>query len=283
MSLLNNKQNEAGPGSPASTPLIGSAAGNRSISLKGRVSVIGSAQAKMNSVEIKQLTLKNERAQHVIKHRTAMKREGYPSSSDEVTFSELKKTTECKRDNIGEMEQQLIERAKAGDRQAFQEIVSQSLPNVTGLAFQMLGNQTEAEDLAQDVMLSLWQNIDKYDPEKAKLSTWTYRITANRCLDKLRRRKVDQLDDNYDAPIEATQHSDLFEKQVSTEIGKALDELPERQKLALTLFHYQGHSMQEVSEIMDCSVEAIESLLARGRRGLKSSLKPLWQHVREDD
>lgn len=283
MSLLNNKQNEAGPRRPASTPLIGSKAGNSSISLAGRLSANRSEQAKMNIEEIKLQTLRKEQAQHAIKYRTAVKRESYLSLSDEVTFSEFKKPTESQRDKIGEMEQQLIERAKAGDRQAFQKIVSMSLPNVTGLAFQMLGNQTEAEDLAQDVMLSLWQNIDKYDPEKAKLSTWTYRITANRCLDKLRRRKVDQLDDDYDSPIEATQHSDLFEKQVSTEIGKALDELPERQKLALTLFHYQGNSMQEMSDIMDCSVEAIESLLARGRRGLKSSLKPLWQHVREDD
>lgn len=184
---------------------------------------------------------------------------------------------------IGAMDQKLIERVQNGDKAAFQKLVSQTLPKVTGLAVQMLGNQTEAEDLAQEVMLSIWQNIDKYDPEKAKLSTWTYRITANRCLDRLRRRKVDQLDDDYDAPIEASQHNELFNKQVQSEIGKALDELPERQRLALTLFHYQGNSMQEMSEIMNCSIPAIESLLARARRGLKSELAPLWQHISDDE
>lgn len=184
---------------------------------------------------------------------------------------------------IGAMEQQLIERAKSGDQLAFKALVTSSLPKVMGLAMQMLGNQAEAEDLAQEVMLSLWQNIDQYDPEKGRLTTWTYRITANRCLDRLRQRKVDQLDEDYDEPVEADQYSGLFEKQVRDEIGTAMADLPERQQLALTLFHHEGHSMQEIAEILDASVEAVESLLARARRNLKKTLQPLWQHVKEDE
>ena len=181
------------------------------------------------------------------------------------------------------MEQELIVRAQTGDKAAFQQLVHQSLPNVIGLSYQMLGDRTEAEDLAQEVLLSLWQNIEKYDPERGRLSTWVYRITANRCLDRLRRKKVDQLDDDYDAPVEAEQHDALFDKQVSKEIDGAMQDLPERQQLAVTLFHYQGHSMQEIGEILDCSVDAVESLLARARRSLKQTLAPLWDHVQEDE
>lgn len=181
------------------------------------------------------------------------------------------------------MEQELIVRAQTGDKAAFQQLVHQSLPNVIGLSYQMLGDRTEAEDLAQEVMLSLWQNLEKYDPDRGRLSTWVYRITANRCLDRLRRKKVDQLDDDYDAPVEAEQHDALFDKQVSKEIDGAMQDLPERQQLAITLFHYQGHSMQEIGEILDCSVDAVESLLARARRSLKQSLAPLWDHVQEDE
>lgn len=139
----------------------------------------------------------------------------------------------------------------------------------------------QAEDLAQDVLLSLWQNLKKYDPQRGKFSTWAYRITANRCLDRLRRKKVDQLDENYDKPIPAKQHNTLFEKQVRAKVDAEMDCLPERQKLALVLFHYQGNSLQEIAEIMESSVDAIESLLARARRTLKTKLRPIWEHIQE--
>ncbi len=179
-------------------------------------------------------------------------------------------------------EQELIINAQKGDQIAFKELVHQHLPNVLALSFRMLGNKNEAEDIAQDVMLSLWQNIKKYDPIKAKFSTWLYRITANRCLDNLRKKTPDQLPEDYDPIIEAEQLDALYNKQLSNQMETALQTLPERQYLALVLFHYQGHRMSEVAEIMECSSEAVESLLARARRTLKQNLGPLWQEFKNN-
>ncbi len=179
------------------------------------------------------------------------------------------------------MQEELIKQAQNGDLPSFQKLVQQSLPNVVALSYKMLGNSAEAEDIAQEVMLSLWQNLDKYDSERGKLSTWLYRITTNRCLDRLRQRKVDQLDENYDMAIEADQDETIFNKQIGTMVDDKLKALPERQYSALILFHYQGHSLQEIAEILECSSEAVESLLARARRAMKKDLKPLWQNLND--
>ena len=181
------------------------------------------------------------------------------------------------------MDQQLVDRALKGDRQAFQRLLQSCLPNMLSLAHRMLNDQALAEDLAQEVMLKVWNKLDTYDASKAKLSTWIYKITANLCLDHLRRRREDQLDEDYDAPVSAQQHQDLFNKQIRAQVDDILSALPERQRLALVLFHYQGHSLQEISQIMACSRETTESLLSRARRSLKTSLKPVWQQLQDDE
>lgn len=177
----------------------------------------------------------------------------------------------------------LITRAQQGDQAAFKGLVHLHLPNVLALSFKFLGNKSQAEDVAQEVMLSLWQNVKKYDPTRAKLSTWIYRITANKCLDHLRKKTPDQLPEDYDAATEAEQDKALYNKQIATQMEMSLKTLPERQYLALTLFHYQGLKMQEVAEIMECSREAVESLLARARRSLKQKLKPTWQEYKGEN
>jgi len=181
------------------------------------------------------------------------------------------------------MDQQLVESALNGDRQAFQRLLQSCLPNVLNLAYRMLNDRAQAEDLAQEVMLKVWKKLDTYDASKAKLSTWIYKITANLCLDQLRRKREDQLDEDYDAPTHAAQHQDLYDKQIRAQVDDVLSDLPERQRLALVLFHYQGHSLQEIAQIMECSREATESLLSRARRSLKISLKPIWQQLQDDE
>lgn len=181
------------------------------------------------------------------------------------------------------MEQELINKAQNGDQAAFQKLVHMVLPNVLALGYKMLGNNAEAEDMAQEVMVSFWQNIKKYDPEQSKLSTWLYRITANRCLDYLRRKKPDQLNEEYDEPVEAVQEKEYYEKQIGDLVDLSLKDLPERQYLALVLFHFQGHTQQEIAEMMECSSEAVESLLARARRAMKKSLHPIWQTMNEEN
>ena len=81
--------------------------------------------------------------------------------------------------------------------------------------------------------------------------------------------------------IEADQDETIFNKQIGTMVDDKLKTLPERQYSALILFHYQGHSLQEIAEILECSSEAVESLLARARRAMKKDLKPLWQNLND--
>jgi len=199
------------------------------------------------------------------------------------TPSILTNKSQAMQSGVFKTEQDMIIHAQKGDQKAFKELVQQHLPNVLALGFRMLGNSTEAEDMAQDVMLGLWQNVRKYDPERAKFSTWLYRITANRCLDRLRKKTPDQLPEDYDPAIEAEQVETIYNKQLSKSMDTALKTLPERQYLALVLFHYQGHKMTEVAEIMECSSEAVESLLARARRTLKQKLGPLWQEFKDNN
>lgn len=180
------------------------------------------------------------------------------------------------------MDQQLIVRAQNGDKLAFQLLVKEFLPMISGLAYRMLNDKAEAEDLAQEVMLKLWQNLKSYDSSRAQLSTWIYKIASNRCLDQLRRKKPDQLADDYDEIVPPSQDNELYEKQINKKVESALQDLPERQRLALVLFHYQGNSLTETGQIMECSSEAIESLLARARRSLKVSLKPIWQQMEQE-
>ncbi len=180
------------------------------------------------------------------------------------------------------MDQNLIIRAQNGDKAAFQQLVAEMLPQVLRICFRMINDQAEAEDLAQDVMIKLWKNLSKYDATKAKLSTWAYRIASNHCLDALRRKRPEQLDEDYDEAIEPGQLESLYEKEITKSIEHALALLPERQRLALVLFHYEGTSLAETGDIMDCSVDAVESLLRRARRKLKSLLEPTWQQMKRE-
>lgn len=207
---------------------------------------------------------------------TMQKQERRPSSTALVEKKQISKAQNS-------MQQQLIKNAQNGDQAAFQELLKQHLPNILSLGYRMLKDKTETEDMAQEVTLKLWQNLNTYDQGRGKLSTWIYRITANQCLDYLRRKRPDQLDENFDAPSKINPHQDLIKKQTSSTVMDALNALPERQRLALILFHYQGHSLLETGEIMECSEEAVESLLARARRTLKTTLKPVWQQMLETE
>ena len=204
-------------------------------------------------------------------------------SDGETSPSLTIKKSQLMQTRIIDHEASLIAKAQQGDQAAFKELVHMHLANVLALSFKFLGNKSQAEDVAQEVMLSLWQNVEKYDPTRAKFSTWVYRITANKCLDHLRKKTPDQLPEDYDAATEADQDKLLYNKQIATQMETSLKTLPERQYLALTLFHYQGLKMQEVAEIMECSSEAVESLLARARRSLKEKLKPTWQEYKGEN
>ncbi|GAB4225257.1 MAG: RNA polymerase sigma factor [Methyloligellaceae bacterium] len=174
-------------------------------------------------------------------------------------------------------------RIAAGDARAFAEVVDTRLERVHAVARRMLGDPSDAEDVAQEALLRLWRQADAWDGNRALISTWLYRVTCNLCIDRIRARREDVSDDLPETPEAATQQQALEEEDLRRFMDSALSALPERQRLALVLFHYEELSMAEVAEIMEVSVEAVESLLARGRRTLKKKLAPAWQAMLPDD
>ena len=138
-----------------------------------------------------------------------------------------------------------------------------------------LVGEAEAEDLTQSVMLRVSEGLHDFRGDSS-LSTWIYRIAHNLSVDRLRRRRETSGGVTPDELPGSERPSGLFlERQVADAVQQALLELPERQRAAIGLVHYQGLSNMEAAEVLGVGVRALESLLARARRQLKESLAAL--------
>jgi RNA polymerase sigma-70 factor (ECF subfamily) len=172
----------------------------------------------------------------------------------------------------------LVGRVAAGETQAFRALVDRHLPTVLAIARRMLRDDAEAEDVAQETMLRLWRNAAGLELGEGGVRPWLRRVAANLCIDRVRAsRNVTVADELPEEAEPATQMTRLAERELGRRVDAALKALPERQRLALTLFHYEGMSQIEVGKAMGISDEAVESLLARARRALKVALKDEWQ------
>jgi RNA polymerase sigma-70 factor (ECF subfamily) len=170
----------------------------------------------------------------------------------------------------------------SGDDNAAKLVVEQHLPSVLALARHMLGSEEEAEDVAQEAFMRLWKQADKWEPGRALIITWLRRVASNQCIDRIRRNRTVPLSPTDEFPVAAVQQHDMEEQQLQARVSAALQELPERQRLALGLCHFQGLSQAEAANEMDISEHALESLLARARRGLKQKLEKEWQGLLPD-
>jgi RNA polymerase sigma-70 factor (ECF subfamily) len=142
----------------------------------------------------------------------------------------------------------------------------------------MLGDKAEAEDVAQEAMLKAWKQAPVWKPGAAKFDTWLHRVALNLCYDRLRRRREQPMAtppeqvDTGPAPDRGLMAADTGRR-----VGMALAGLPERQREAVVLCHYQELGNIEAASLMEISVEALESLLSRGRRALRVALADLAQ------
>jgi RNA polymerase sigma-70 factor (ECF subfamily) len=166
-----------------------------------------------------------------------------------------------------------IARAAAGDAGAWAALVRRHLPAVTRCAAYMLGDPAEAEDVAQDTFMRLHRKLATWEGGEDGLSSWLHRVAVNLSIDRRRAPvRPSSLADagdvaepaNLDGPLDRKRH-----------VESALVKLPDRQRAALVLVHYQGLSGREAAAALDISVEALESLLARGRRSLRNTLAPV--------
>ena len=171
---------------------------------------------------------------------------------------------------------ELVARVGRGDRSAAQLLMTRHLPKMLALARRMLSDPVEAEDAVQDAFMRLWTHAARWQPGRAKFETWLYRVTLNKCYDRLRRRPTAVLDEALDVADPAPGPAvNLENTAISLQIEAALRTLPERQRAAIQLCHYQECGNIEAAEILGISVEALESLLARGRRTLRARLRHL--------
>lgn len=168
----------------------------------------------------------------------------------------------------------LVLRVGEGDVAAYRELVRRYAAKLSRFAERLLRDATEAEDIVQETFLRLWQRASEYEP-KARVTTWLHRITHNLAVDRLRARRTQPLPDEEEMPTSARQATLLDEKRRVVALDTALSALPERQANAIVLVHLHGLTGAEAAEVLGVGVEAVESLLARGRRALKSELSGL--------
>jgi len=167
-------------------------------------------------------------------------------------------------------EAKLVALVRKGDQRAYTDLVVRHLPAIEVYAKRIVNDDTLAQDIAQDVMVVLWQRSGDFNPDKARLTTWLHRIAHNRCIDIMRKR---QREVNCDA---SDSEYPVVESETATDlqpIDVALMRLPESQRTALVLTYYQNLSNRDVAEIMNSSVRAVESLLVRARGNLKKQLE----------
>jgi RNA polymerase sigma-70 factor, ECF subfamily len=169
----------------------------------------------------------------------------------------------------------LMARIALGDSEAERELISQYFPKMYGLACRMLIDKNEAEDVCQETFIRLWRVADTW-VASAKVSTWLYRVIYNLCVDQLRKNKhfiddgpgyLEEMADHAKSPMDDYQSS-----QVAEHVNAEIHNLPLRQRTAITLVYHNEMRNTEAAEVMGITIDALESLLARGRQRLKDRL-----------
>lgn len=173
-------------------------------------------------------------------------------------------------------QEKLIEKLKAKDRVAFNELVALYKNNVINTCYRFLLNEQDAQDISQEVFIEVYQSIHSFRGE-AKLSTWIYRITITKCLDEIKRRnrkkrlatvgKLIQVDAISNWISGGTMpDKTLQENEQLKEVNIVLNSLPENQRIAFTLSKIDGFSNTEIAEIMNITTVAVESLIYRAKK-----------------
>jgi RNA polymerase sigma-70 factor (ECF subfamily) len=173
---------------------------------------------------------------------------------------------------------------KHGNADAFRELVEAHQHRIIGTVAKMLGDETDAEDIAQQVFIRVWKSAPRYEPT-AKFTTWLFKITRNLVFNELRRRKrhpaqsLDRVQSTDDRPLQTADvtvkapDTALLDEEMQNAIQRAIEELPEVQRMAIVLRRYDDISYEEIGEILSLSVPAVKSVIFRARTELREKLR----------
>lgn len=176
---------------------------------------------------------------------------------------------------MNEIDQQIVQRATQGDKQAFRLIVLHYATAVNRLAYRYTADVNYAEDIAQETFIKAFQAINRYQA-KAKFSTWLLRITTNSAIDYLRksnRQLADSLDmeegqqDIPDYGLNTEDHLDLNQR-----LNKAMSDLSDVERLAITMKHHQGYSIDETAQVLNLKSNACKQTIFRAVQKLRKQL-----------
>jgi RNA polymerase sigma-70 factor (ECF subfamily) len=179
---------------------------------------------------------------------------------------------------------ELMARAGRGDRAAFGALVARHAARAASIAMRVSGNRSDAEEIVQEAFLRAWQKAPEWQArtdraDGAALSTWLYRVVVNLCLDRRRRPAWDGIDAAGEVADPApSAFAAVARDQAARRVAAAVAALPDRQRAALTLCHYENLSNAEAAAILEVSVGAVESLLVRARRELRARLDDLVEY-----
>ena len=181
-------------------------------------------------------------------------------------------------------EQELIARAKAGDDEAFAQLMRDNEKRIYNLTLRMTGNPEDAMDLAQEAFLNAWRGLKFFKGDSA-FSTWVYRLASNACIDHLRRKKrrqdidlpmpADEEDDSQpDIPDERFRPEQELERQeLRRAVADGLEQLSDEHRQVLVMREINGLSYQEIADVLDIEAGTVKSRIARARNSLRKILQ----------
>jgi RNA polymerase sigma-70 factor (ECF subfamily) len=181
----------------------------------------------------------------------------------------------------------LLARVAAGEQLALRQLIDRHGRGLRLLAGRYLGGSDEAEDVVQDVFISVWKNAKRFDRSKGRATTWIYRIAANRCIDVRRWRKfrifIGFEEAHERLPSEDPEADTLIGARQELAIVRAgLEKLPERQRMALLLRAVADLDVPAIAEVMETSAGSVEQLLVRARRTLRAQLSRAGASVKQN-